>query len=109
MLKKYSSVIAFLMLMIFFQKTCISLWVHDWTHVTNKKDLVQDHETDKDHVKFNCTCIDDFFAPIEHSETASFFFQAPVYSLMINKPILFICSVPVCLASLRGPPDALYI
>lgn len=95
---------AFLLLLVFSQKSGAGLLLHNALHTTQAADSKQ---TDGKEVSFACNCIDDFLMPfaepdepvvatvVSTHETAVFFFDEAV---PFRQPVL---------TSLRGPPSIL--
>lgn len=107
--KKYSGLIAFVLLLVFLQKTGISLWMHDRMHIAAKKEMVYSHTGNDSQLSVKCTCVDEFLAPLALPDTASVFVY-PVPSYCITQaPIATVPAATVPSGSLRGPPHPLYI
>lgn len=96
---------AFLLLLVFTQKSGAGLLLHNALHTTQATDEAKGKPADSKEISFSCNCIDDFLMPFAEPDepvVAMVFesYETPVF--FFDSAIPFRESVH---ASLRGPPS----
>jgi hypothetical protein len=64
MLRRFSKIIAFLLLLVFTQKLGVRLWMHDWLHETQTRSLTSSKFPTAEKLPLRCDCIDDMQMPL---------------------------------------------
>jgi hypothetical protein len=89
-----------ILLLVFTQKIGVGLYVHNWLHANNCKQLPPGSNA----IKISCSCVDDFSMP----------FSEPVADITFYVPVQYQSFIAACIPqvpcffpvfySLRGPP-----
>jgi hypothetical protein len=104
--KRVTKFVAFLLLLVFLQKTCGLLWLHNWLH-TNSKAIhttVKGKTISQEQIK--CSCLDDFFLPYIEPEPALIITHLPAYSVYSEEKFIHALPSLKLFFSLRAPPFA---
>ncbi|HLX65369.1 MAG TPA: hypothetical protein VKR41_00190 [Puia sp.] len=102
MLRKYSRMIAVLLLLVFSQKAGLRLWMHNWLH--EGKIAHSRSASGSESLKLNCDCFDDAMMPL--LESTLIVLPEPVReftTLMVDR-YSAILSADKVFYSLKGPP-----
>jgi hypothetical protein len=98
---------AFLLILVFAQKTVAGLFVHNLFHCSSSNTKIPGQEKGND-IKINCNCVDDFLMPFAGAEGAVI--PQPALTMLIPFTIFQdnISFHTTVFSPLRGPPaDAL--
>jgi len=94
---------AIILLLLFSQKAGVELYLHNWLHTNNSKQLPQ-HTPGKNVVSYSCNCLDDFSMPFAEN-------VEPLAQTIFSTEVEFVAfqkfsapSSSIFFYSLRGPP-----
>ncbi|RXK85437.1 hypothetical protein [Filimonas effusa] len=107
MLKKNVRFIALMLLLVFLQKAGAGLWVHELMHVKTIKDSSSSKEAGKSSESEACSCIDDFFVPMEMGPASLLFFVPSAFIVLKRVQVNFPPLILPFFYTLRGPPVSL--
>jgi len=94
---------AFLLILVFAEKTGAGLFVHNLLHCSSSNNNIPGHEKGQD-IRINCNCVDDFLIPFAEAEVSVI--PQPALTLLIPFTIFEdnISFHTAVFSSLRGPP-----
>jgi hypothetical protein len=102
--KSFSKFIAFVLLLVFFQKSCAVLWLHNWLHTNNKATYTTAASNGQHFEHVTCSCLDDFFLPFTQPSEQFTVNAMPAYTGYIEKPFAYFVSSHPLFYCLRAPP-----
>ena len=98
-------IVAFILILAFFQKLGLELWLHDWLHEPpSRLSVVQKDKASLQQAPIKCNCLDDTLMPLTGS--VPYTYEAPVKHLLAVFPngIVSISFAGKVYPALRGPP-----
>jgi hypothetical protein len=109
MQKLNARIVSFFLILIFFQKMGLELWLHNWLHeatVTRSVSSAPKGKASLQHQRVRCNCVDDALSPLMEADVADF--DAPPQPFMRLVPTVYFSwqSADGDFPSLRGPPAA---
>jgi hypothetical protein len=104
--KKLSRFVAFILLLVFFQKSVVVLWMHNWLHGNSNTEYAKAHGNTTSLSQQNCTCLDDFFTPLGELGQPIIFRCLPVFTGYTEPASSYLFSRSPLFYSLRAPPAA---
>jgi hypothetical protein len=109
MQKLDTRIVSFFLILIFFQKMGLELWLHNWLHETTVTTSVSSAPKGKgslQHQRVRCNCIDDALSPLKEADVVDF--DAPPQPFIRLVPTVYSSwlSADGEFSALRGPPAA---
>jgi hypothetical protein len=109
MQKLNARIVSFFLILIFFQKMGLELWLHNWLHETTVATSVNTAQKGKaslQHQRVRCNCIDDALSPLMEADVVDY--DAPPQPPLRLVPTVYFSwlSADGEFSSLRGPPAA---
>lgn len=102
-------IVSFLLILIFFQKMGLELWLHNWLHetiITTSVNTTPKGKASLQHQRVKCNCIDDALSPLIEADVVDYDAPAQASMRLVATAYFSWLSAERELSSLRGPPAA---